>query len=247
MTENIHLPSVNGVRFFVLDRRKEQKKRSNIRSDHIQLEPKIELGCILDTFSTEKLLLEALNKMVNLPIIHFDAHEACNVTGECLEIVKTWTNLKSLNLTDNWRMRGVDLSHIGNLTNLEELFFSSDNICDESFVHFNNMSHLTCFHCIWSQKIDGSGLTHLAQSSSTLTELSLHGCRYVTDTGLECLSDFKQLEKMDLSYCVKLTDKVFEVFTNLSELKEVILHETTVSKEGIKQFQKKLPSVKLFF
>ncbi|PIK41874.1 hypothetical protein BSL78_21271 [Apostichopus japonicus] len=67
-----------------------------------------------------------------------------------------------------------------------------------------------------------------------LTRLSLTACQFITDQGLLSLTSLKRLQLLNLCNNWQVTDKVFHLVTELSNLTTLILEGTSVTDAGLK-------------
>jgi len=71
---------------------------------------------------------------------------------------------------------------------------------------------------------------------------------HLKDSDLEVFAKFSKLETLRL-ICInsEITDAGLECFATIPSLKELCLSKTSVTQEGIDEFQKKRPDVKIYF
>ena len=65
------------------------------------------------------------------------------------------------------------------------------------------------------------------------------------DNDLEDLAGLKQLKLLILQENAEITDADFEYFERITTLKYLRLTKTSVTKEGVKEFEKKRPDVRV--
>lgn len=227
MDYNIICPYVEGVRFFVFNRR-EQDRKQFVYTQTIHLASGTELGCILPKFPNEQIALKTLSQLSDLPIVHLHAAKSCNITAACLNVIASMDSLKCVDLTDNWRLKTQDFLSLEGHSSLEQIYISSDECDDMVFQHFSKIPSLNVVSCVWSQKIIGSGLQYLIDQKIALLGLSLRGCRYITDENIAFIQYFTKLRWLDIRNCVKITDRVLEVLKKIPQLEEVHWDATKV-------------------
>ena len=67
----------------------------------------------------------------------------------------------------------------------------------------------------------------------------------LTDTGCTVFPSLMQIERLELSYNSAITDASISVFESMPTLQYLNVYKTGITKEGIEEFKKKRPGVKL--
>lgn len=97
------------------------------------------------------------------------------------------------------RQTDRSLEHVAQLPQLERLWISQAAITDDGLEAIGTISSLTELRFIWSSKVRGHGLAHLAKLQS-LVGLCVEGCEPYLEGGLHGLAVLKSLRRLGLGY-----------------------------------------------
>jgi len=142
-----------------------------------------------------------------------------NITADDCQLISQLPRLRSLSLHDG-DMSGLNLDEIGHCPQLE--LFGCYNV--------------TQFSANELRKLDACPLEHLRLQSMGLK-----------DSDLENLAGLKKLKEISLWDNVGITDASFKHFEKIVHLKRLGVSKTSVTKEGVAEFQKKRPDVIIHF
>ena len=132
--------------------------------------------------------LQNLSPLTNLT--HLELAECDEISDTGLQHVANLVNLTQLNLTKCVQITDTGLRHLGALTRMERLDLSN---CGN---------------------ISNTGLAHLAPMAGTLTHLSLHKCRRLSNPCVQNLQPLTNLTHLDLSDVLLLTDNALQHFVS---------------------------------
>ena len=150
---------------------------------------------------------------------------------QCLEIYDGITSF----VTD------AGIKHLQRLDNLREFRFDyGSDVTDKSLKYLGKLSKLEVIIIAYS-KIGDSGIKHL-KNISKLRELELQSA-HVSDEGLKQLIPLTYLERVDLSYNDRLTDKCLEHLQKLRKVRCVFLLGTKVSDSAVEDLRKVKPDM----
>lgn len=124
-------------------------------------------------------------------------------------------NLKSLSITCNFGVTDEFLINLSkNAKQLEILSVSGTYITDVGLSAINNLEQMKNFDL-------------------GLSVLRINKNEFITDESLQCLFN-KKLECLNLSDCIKITDKgVIKLVENLPNLSMLVVKNTKVTREGV--------------
>ena len=131
--------------------------------------------------------------------------------------------------------------------NLQWLNLSSTKVADADLGYLKGMEHLHSLS-LRNTDITDNGLVHL-KTLKALTSLDLYDTR-VSDQGLAHLKDWPRLEVLvlgmtQLTDSSPITDASIEHLKSMASLKEVGLYRTRVTKDGVSELEKTLPTCKI--
>jgi len=169
----------------------------------------------------------------------------CNATELTCSGYLQLTQLRELNLT-NSSVKSQDLSQILKLTRLENLSLSTcANIADEGFANLSLLTKLTALdvsECViydlnllqFLESSFAKAPTSRIRTFPTLKQLSLYGCRQITDKGLKQIPTISTLEELSLGRCIKITDQAISLLLPLTNLQALSIADCLeISDEGI--------------
>ncbi len=186
--------------------------------------------------------------------------EGTQVTGAGLQSLRAMTALRTL---DVGRTRVDNLSTIGHLTLLTNLYLSKTPIDDKGLApiagmlalnelrldntnvasaSFGYLKHLTNLNGLSLQntQVGDEGSAALAELSA-LSTLHLDDTR-ITDVTLPHLAGMTRLRTLSLAR-TQITDRGLATLTECKALRRLIVRGTKVSREGVRAFQKARPDV----
>ena len=131
--------------------------------------------------------------------------------------------------------------------NLRWLDLSSTKVTDADLVYLKGMEHLNSLS-LRNTNITSNGLVHLS-TLKALTHLDLYDTQ-VSDQGLSHLTALPRLEILvlgwtELSDSSPITDASIEHLESMPSLQEVGLYRTQVTKDGVSELEKALPTCKV--
>ncbi len=153
------------------------------------------------------------------------------------------TNLIDLNLNGCDYVFNHNLVEIAKLTNLRSLKLGSSLVKDEGVHFIVKMKNLVCLD-LGGTSIGDDGIL-IISSLPILKDLGICQCNNITDSGLNNLIFFSDLEFLDLSYCKNITDTGMLYLKKISKLK--IVHLTgckQISVEAIEQLSTQMQVIR---
>lgn len=108
---------------------------------------------------------------------------------------------------------------------LEELDLTDcSGVNDRGLEYLSRCSELTCLKLGLCANISDKGLFYIASNCKKLRELDLYRCNSIGNDELAALSSgCKKLEKLNLSYCSEVTDTGMEYISQLKDLSDLEL------------------------
>lgn len=161
---------------------------------------------------------EHLSQMKSLTSLNAAYSGIETMTGANLSSLAALPNLRSLNLSNLYKLEGKNLAHLSALKQLEALDLMHDPKVTDADLAFV------------------SGLTHLKQLYLGSTPL--------TDACVPHLATLKALEALNLSN-TKITDAGIRGLKDLKQLKKLNLKKTTVSDAGVADLQSALSGIQI--
>ena len=80
-------------------------------------------------------------------------------------------------------------------------------------------------------------LAALTRAFPYITRIDLQGCSYITNLGLEQLTQFKNLQTLTLTFCYQITDEGLDHIANCTSLKNLDLYGCTeITDNGLTKF-----------
>ncbi|MCL2348427.1 MAG: protein phosphatase 1 regulatory subunit 42 [Planctomycetaceae bacterium] len=145
---------------------------------------------------------------------------------------------EKLNITED------DCRLIGQLPHLQELLFQRCDLSGLNLDDIGNCRKLRIFHC--------NDVTQFpVDEIRKLTDCPIHAFGFTNahwnDYNLEEFAKWTKLEKLYLGGNAGITDAGLGHLEKIVSLRELQLQETSVTKDGIKEFQRKRPDVKVYF
>lgn len=83
-------------------------------------------------------------------------------------------------------------------------------------------------------------------SACPLVQVNLESAG-LSDVDMDVFTGFAKLVQLGLEGNIGITDAAFEHFAKIPSLKRLVLQKTSVTKEGVEEFQKKRPDVTFFW
>jgi hypothetical protein len=150
--------------------------------------------------------------------------------------------LSKLNKLNVYRTGFTDaeLDVLRGATSLTELNLNGNSITDTGL---DKLRELTSLHklLLHNTKVTDQGMATIREFPN-LEELSLGG--HITDAGVAQLHDLKKLKDLSLQGS-GITDECLPTLKTLRGLKHLVLASTHISKDGIQELQKALPSLQI--
>lgn len=134
------------------------------------------------------------------------------------------------------------MSPIGNLKNLRRLDISTDcGVTDELLINLGNNAENLFELAIFSTNITDNGI--MALKKCTQLEIldinsrsSQKNNKFITDQSIENLFSNKQLEMLDISNCIEITNgSVIKLVENLPSLRDIYLEKTSMTTGLVKE------------
>jgi hypothetical protein len=152
------------------------------------------------------------------------------------------THLKDLTQLEELHVRNIDatdagLAHLRGLKRLRELTIGGRGITDQGLSHIAELKELTTLN-VQSGYITDRGLSYLV-ALRELKSLSVYG-EEITDAGLEKMQGLSRLESLDIQH-TNVTDAGVETLKKFKQLTSLSLFQTKVTAEGVKRLKEELP------
>lgn len=185
---------------------------------------------VLDLSGSIHLTDKGLAKLQHLERLEVARFDHCHsITGRGLHILASSYHLHSLSLANCRRLTDVGIMYLSNLMSLESLVLAGcrcltdhslaaiadlyslrhldlsqcDLLTDAGIEQLTSLVHLEEVNLGWCRQITDRGLQDLTSQpgrSTLLRRLCLARCA-ITDGGIECLSQLKALEELNLNGC----------------------------------------------
>ena len=144
---------------------------------------------------------------------------------------------------DDHNMTQDDSRLICQLSGLETLGFSSSDI---SGLNWDEFGHCRKLDNLGFHDVTGFSISEIQKlAACPITFLQFYNVQ-LKDSDLENIMGLKQLEYLDLHENIGITDASFEYLEKIASLEILYLVDTSVTEEGIKEFKKKRPDVKVY-
>jgi Leucine-rich repeat (LRR) protein len=204
----------------------------------VHLERMVSLkGLYLDDAKVTDTGLAHLRGMARLEVLGLDR---AGVTDAGLVHLEGMSRLRFLN-PRRTRVTDAGLTRLKALKGLRSLNLEGSEVSDVGLVHLKDLRLKELW--LGGPKITDAGLAQLGEMSG-LTTLGLDHAR-ITDAGLVHVERLTGLEKLSLSG-TQVTDNGLVCLKKLSGLRRLFLLDATpVTREGVQQLQKALPSLKI--
>lgn len=174
------------------------------------------------------------------PVIKVDLRRT-KVTDADLEILKGFTQLRSLNL-GSLGVTDAGMKHLKGLTALEHLNLAHTTVGDAGLEHLKGLIKLKELS-IADTPVTDAGIKHL-KGLTDLRSLNLCLCTTVTDAGVENLAGLTKIQVLDLN-SVQVTDAGLKHLHGFTALERMNVGDTKVTKAGVKDLSRVLPNAKI--
>lgn len=217
-------------------------------------------GCLHVTdsaFKTDHALFVPLFGSINLNVLSLA--NCSQITGELLSsVIKAGDKLRDINFSKCKRINSEELSYCFheslNLDRLNVSFSSVDDVFFDSilitqsiqildisqckisdkslFIIGKYFKYLKEFYCRFNPIITDDGIKEVSNGCNSLTILELSNCINLTDKTLQYLRKLQNLERLDISYCNKISDiAIVNSSVYWKHMKEIILTWCTKIKD----------------
>jgi hypothetical protein len=194
-------------------------------------------GLYLDDAKVTDAGLAHLRGLARLESLGLDR---AGVTGAGLAHLDGMSRLRFLNLRQT-RVTDAGLTRLKALKGLRSLNLERSEVTDAGLVHLKDLRLTELW--LGGPKITNAGLAQLGEMTG-LTTLGLDHAR-ITDAGLVHLERLTRLEKLSLSG-TQVTDKGLACLRGFAGLRRLFLLDATpVTRAGVRELQKALPSLKI--
>lgn len=184
--------------------------------------------------NSELANVEKLPDLQNLSLM------ATDVTGAGLIHLKGLTNLKSLRLGLNLKIKRPPLSHLSKLMSLESLSLVGIEIEDSELVHLEGLKLRKLF--INGTKIGDAGLAHI-KALTTIDTLKMDDTK-ITDSGLVHLKPLTNLTYLNIDDTKVAGSGLFQL-AGLTKLKSLWL-PSEVDDAAVKKLKNALPNCNIY-
>jgi len=137
-----------------------------------------------------------------------------------------------------------DCRLICQLPRLQGLGFERCDFSESNLDDVGNCRELTSFCCDDVTQLSAVEMEKLA--ACPVTVIMLRNA-HLTDYDLEAFAGLTKLMYLDLEENIEITDAGLEHLEKIASLQFLCLPKTSVTKDGVREFQKKRPDVKVFF
>jgi len=178
-------------------------------------------------------VLSRMRKLKELDLAFTDAGDGALDSMASVNVISK-LKLRASGVTPN----GI-ASHIFKFANLTLLDLGETNMNDAAMTAIGKMTRLEDLNLLRTHVTDEmiSMLVNLP-----LKRLNLDDNQGITDKAMDSISHFQTLEFLHLGK-TQVTDQSIEKIALLSNLKDLILNDTVVSKESLQRLQQKLPNL----
>jgi eukaryotic-like serine/threonine-protein kinase len=197
------------------------------------------LGCTAD--DTAVSALNGLTKLEDLTL------KGSKIDDGGLEQIARISSLKRLTV-EGKSLSDRGLACLARLKNLESLTVQNIKLSGEGVRPLAQLPHLSrlCLAADSASEIKNSALKTISESLPDLTALKLESTQ-LTDEGLACLSNFRKLSRLSLSFSPRITDKGLKYVAGLKNLKWLNLNGTEVTDQGLKTLSSLQGLEQIFF
>ena len=147
-------------------------------------------------------------------------------------------NLEVLTLGDNSDYDGTGLAQIKPMLSVSQIRFDYSRFADDAMPYLERFPNLG-FLSLLGTKVTDKGLSHL-KSFSRLQTLELSENPQLTDSWTKDLSQLSRLLVLVLNE-TNITDEALKNLATCQSLRELKVRKTKVTAEGIRQFKQALP------
>lgn len=164
------------------------------------------------------------------------------VGDEDLAQVSLFPKLKKLRISKLSQVTGQGLSHVKQLTSLEDLDLSENSsLFDPDMVHLSEMKNLKRLN-LWRVAITDAGVEPLA-GLTKMEWLNLDNTQ-LSDVGLKYLKNMDQLTFLHLGSTAITNDGLSEL-AGLKSLRDLKVTRTAVTEEGVEKLKQELPKTEI--
>lgn len=155
------------------------------------------------------------------------------ITDRFLQKIASLRKLRGLDIHGcEWEATGVGLQELSNLTQLTDLYVSTDS--EKVIKHITTIPNLKRLG-IGKARITRAAMQHLSNLTQ-LERLAFVGCRNITRDGMKELARLKQLRVLEIAWAAKMEDEEIKAIAQLPQLRELhISGKFQVTKDGIKE------------
>ncbi|RVW60390.1 putative pectinesterase/pectinesterase inhibitor 22 [Vitis vinifera] len=185
----------------------------------------VEIGLSKCMGVTDLGIMQLVSGCLNLKIVNLTC--CCFITDAAISAVAdSCRNLLCLKLESCNLITEKSLDQLGSCCLLLEELDLTDcsGVNDRGLEYLSRCSELTCLKLGLCANISDKGLFYIASNCKKLRELDLYRCNSIGNDELAALSSgCKKLEKLNLSYCSEVTDTGMEYISQLKELSDLEL------------------------
>jgi len=182
---------------------------------------------------------EELSKLIALKDLEYLFIEKKTINDEGVKFIGYLKKLKCLGLRKT-QLTDRGMEYIGQLENLEELNISDTQVTDEGLKHLRNLKKLEEL-VLDNTNITGEGFQYINELPNLRVlvvspKLKGENLRYLGKMKLELLNIAENA----------IDDRAIPYLTKLKTLERLIIFDTKISKEGVKQLEKALPQCMVY-
>jgi len=133
---------------------------------------------------------------------------------------------------------------IGQLSHLQFLEFIRCDLSELNLNDIGNCRELSNFHCYDVTPFPANEISKLVACP---IKVFVFENASLNDSDLEVFAKLTKLEYLHLNGNTGITDEGFEYFEKITSLKNLFLNGTSVTKEGVEEFQKKRSDVEVSY
>jgi len=180
--------------------------------------------------------LNALNEIKTLSVWN------CLCTDNWLISIGKLTTLTSLDLDQCDNSTSDAYRHLISLQNLTHLSLSRTRIDDNALQWISCLSQLTSLRLCFCHRITDFGITHICKLQN-MRNLNMLKCVSITDQGIKSICHgMKELQSLDASGCLLMTDQSLQYMRELKQLKHLHLSGCTeVTASAIHELKASMP------
>ncbi|XP_044014173.1 disease resistance protein RPV1-like [Aphidius gifuensis] len=176
---------------------------------------------------------------------YLSLHGFGDLNQALIQSISEIKSLVSLSLVPVWvEDLECNMYPIGNLKNLERLNIRTDcGVTDEFLINLSNNAKNLKKLAIFATNITDKGIMALNKFTQLEildlnSRLSQKNNEFITDQSVEYLISNQQLEMLDISNCIKITDSsVLKLVKNIKYLRDLYLKETSLTVELAKKLR----------